>query len=96
MASEVVKLMFNRNSCVKGARVLALGITLKENCPDIRNSQLHLSPYFRAIPLPTRGVTSRAGICFNATMAHQPMLRKNPLLQDPHSGIFWSGQGIWF
>jgi len=40
VASEVVKLMINRNSCVKGARVLVLGITFKENCPDIRNSRV--------------------------------------------------------
>ena len=96
VASEVVKLLINRSSCVKGSRVLVLGITFKENCPDIRNSQLHLSPFFRTSPLPTRGVTRRAGMCFNATMALQSMLKENPLLQDQHLGISWSGQGIWF
>jgi len=40
VASEVVKLLINRNSCVKGSRVLVLGITFKENCPDIRNSRV--------------------------------------------------------
>jgi UDP-N-acetyl-D-galactosamine dehydrogenase len=40
VASEVVKLLIRRNSCVKGAKVLVLGITFKENCPDIRNSRV--------------------------------------------------------
>lgn len=38
VAAEVVKLMIKNNSPVRGARVLMLGITFKENCPDIRNS----------------------------------------------------------
>lgn len=40
VASEVVKLLINRNCSVKGSRVLVLGITFKENCPDIRNSRV--------------------------------------------------------
>jgi UDP-N-acetyl-D-galactosamine dehydrogenase len=40
VASEVVKLLIRRSSCVKAARVLVLGITFKENCPDIRNSRV--------------------------------------------------------
>jgi UDP-N-acetyl-D-galactosamine dehydrogenase len=39
MASEVVKKMIKQGICIKGARVLVLGITFKENCPDIRNSK---------------------------------------------------------
>jgi UDP-N-acetyl-D-galactosamine dehydrogenase len=39
VASEVVKLMISRDLKVKGARVLMLGITFKENCPDIRNTR---------------------------------------------------------
>ena len=39
VASEVVKLMIKRSLLIKGARVLVLGITFKENCPDIRNSR---------------------------------------------------------
>jgi len=40
VASEVLKLLINRNCPVKGSRVLVLGITFKENCPDIRNSRV--------------------------------------------------------
>ena len=40
IASEVVKLMINREVKVKGANVLILGITFKENCPDIRNTKV--------------------------------------------------------
>ena len=40
VAAEIVKLMNVRRIHVKGARVLVLGITFKENCPDIRNSKV--------------------------------------------------------
>ncbi len=39
VASEVVKLMIKKELPVKGAKVLMLGITFKENCPDIRNTK---------------------------------------------------------
>ena len=39
VASEVVKLMIKKGTLVKGARALMLGITFKENCPDIRNTR---------------------------------------------------------
>lgn len=40
VASRVVKLMIKKNQRVCSSRVLVLGITFKENCPDIRNSQV--------------------------------------------------------
>ena len=40
VASEVVKLMIARDHKIKGAKVLVLGITFKENCPDIRNTKV--------------------------------------------------------
>ena len=40
VASEVVKLMIRKEHTVKNSRVLLLGITFKENCPDIRNSRV--------------------------------------------------------
>ncbi len=40
VAGEIVKLMTQRRIHVKGARVLMLGATFKENCPDIRNSKV--------------------------------------------------------
>ena len=39
VAGEIVKLMARRDIRVKRARVLLLGITFKENCPDIRNTR---------------------------------------------------------
>lgn len=39
VATEVVKLMIKNRIPVKGAKVLMLGITFKENCPDIRNTK---------------------------------------------------------
>lgn len=40
VAQEVVKLMINKEAKVKEGNVLILGITFKENCPDIRNSKV--------------------------------------------------------
>ena len=40
VANKVVKLMIDKGHTVKGSRVLVLGITFKENCPDIRNSRV--------------------------------------------------------
>jgi UDP-N-acetyl-D-galactosamine dehydrogenase len=39
VASEVVKLMIKKDVSVKGNKALLLGITFKENCPDIRNTR---------------------------------------------------------
>jgi UDP-N-acetyl-D-galactosamine dehydrogenase len=38
VANKVVKLMIQKGIAVKGAKALILGITFKENCPDIRNT----------------------------------------------------------
>jgi len=40
VAQEVVKLMIKKDAKVKNGNVLMLGITFKENCPDIRNSKV--------------------------------------------------------
>ena len=39
IASEVVKLMITKDVPIKNANVLILGITFKENCPDVRNTK---------------------------------------------------------
>ena len=40
VASQVIKLMIAKDHKIKGAKVLMLGITFKENCPDIRNTHV--------------------------------------------------------
>lgn len=40
VASQVVKTMIKRNINVYGAEILMLGITFKENCPDVRNTKI--------------------------------------------------------
>ncbi|WP_339709527.1 nucleotide sugar dehydrogenase [uncultured Kriegella sp.] len=39
VASEVVKLMLQKDIKIKGSNILVLGITFKENCPDVRNTK---------------------------------------------------------
>lgn len=40
IASQFVKAMLKRQIRVKGARVLIMGLTFKENCPDLRNTRV--------------------------------------------------------
>jgi UDP-N-acetyl-D-galactosamine dehydrogenase len=40
VASQVIKLMIDRDLKIKNAEILILGITFKENCPDIRNTKV--------------------------------------------------------
>ena len=40
VAMRVIKLMISRNIQPSGARVLVLGLTFKENCPDVRNTKV--------------------------------------------------------
>ena len=40
VANRLVKLMIQKGQRIQGSRVLVLGITFKENCPDIRNSHV--------------------------------------------------------
>ena len=39
-ADQVIKLMIRKGVLINKARVLVLGMTFKENCPDIRNSRI--------------------------------------------------------
>jgi len=40
VASQVVKLMIKKGIAINGATLLLLGITFKENCPDVRNTKI--------------------------------------------------------
>jgi UDP-N-acetyl-D-glucosamine/UDP-N-acetyl-D-galactosamine dehydrogenase len=40
VASEVIKLMVGQGHAIRGSRVLVLGLTFKEDCPDLRNTRV--------------------------------------------------------
>ena len=40
IASQVVKCLIKKGNYVKGAHILVLGFTFKENCPDVRNTKV--------------------------------------------------------
>jgi UDP-N-acetyl-D-galactosamine dehydrogenase len=40
IANQVVKLMIRKEITIKRANILVLGITFKENCPDVRNTKV--------------------------------------------------------
>ena len=39
VSSQVLKLLVKNDIKIKGSKVLVLGITFKENCPDVRNTK---------------------------------------------------------
>ena len=56
VASEIVKLMLQHDIKVNQANILLLGITFKENCPDVRNTKVvdvvtHLKEYGASITI---------------------------------------------
>src|SRR5690606_12158746 len=40
VAAQVVKCMIKKGIKVNGAEILVLGVTFKENCPDVRNTKI--------------------------------------------------------
>jgi UDP-N-acetyl-D-galactosamine dehydrogenase len=40
VASQVVKLMIKKGIAINGAKLLMMGFTFKENCPDVRNTKI--------------------------------------------------------
>lgn len=40
VANKMVKMLINSGKQIKGSKVLILGVTFKENCPDIRNTKV--------------------------------------------------------
>jgi UDP-N-acetyl-D-galactosamine dehydrogenase len=40
IANKVIKLMINKGAKIKGSKVLILGFSFKENCPDFRNTKV--------------------------------------------------------
>lgn len=40
VAQRVIKLMAHKRLCIADARILVLGLTFKENCPDVRNTRV--------------------------------------------------------
>jgi len=40
VATKVIKLMISKGIPIKNSNILILGITFKENCPDIRNTKV--------------------------------------------------------
>lgn len=40
VANRLIRALIKRGALIKGARVLVLGLTFKENCPDLRNTRV--------------------------------------------------------
>jgi UDP-N-acetyl-D-galactosamine dehydrogenase len=40
VANKVIKLMIDKGHRIKNSNILVLGVTFKENCPDIRNTKI--------------------------------------------------------
>ena len=40
VADQLIKALIHRETLIKGAKILVLGLTFKENCPDLRNTRV--------------------------------------------------------
>lgn len=40
IAEQAIKQMIGHGGCIKGSKVAVLGLTFKEDCPDLRNSRV--------------------------------------------------------
>lgn len=40
VATQIIKTMIRKDIKINGATILMLGITFKENCPDVRNTKI--------------------------------------------------------
>jgi UDP-N-acetyl-D-galactosamine dehydrogenase len=40
VANKIIKLMIEKDHKIKGSKILIMGITFKENCPDVRNTRV--------------------------------------------------------
>lgn len=83
VAEQTVKQMIQAGSSIKGAKVIVLGLTFKENCPDLRNSKVidvirELQAYgcevsvLIRLPNPRRRSTSMACRCAHGTTCPGP------------------------
>ncbi len=81
VAGEIVKLLTEKRLPVKGARVLMMGLTFKENCPDLRNSKVadvirELERYGARIDVYDPWVTARAARHeYGANLVKRPRAR---------------------
>ncbi len=89
IATEVIKNMIKKNIKIAGSKILMLGITFKENCPDIRNS--------KAIDIYKELITYDANVDVYDTWANEDEVKheydlplitsKYKLLQNKYDGI---------
>ena len=77
VASQIVKLMIKKGIIVKGANLLMLGITFKENCPDVRNTKI------------VDVVTALTEYCINVTI-YDPLA--NPVSVQQEYGLLTNVQ----
>jgi UDP-N-acetyl-D-galactosamine dehydrogenase len=86
VASQVVKLMIKKGITINGAQLLMLGITFKENCPDVRNTKIvdviaALKEYGIAVTIydpwanPEEVMHEYGLICHSELASHSPLER---------------------
>jgi UDP-N-acetyl-D-galactosamine dehydrogenase len=69
VAQQTVKQMIHRGASVRGSKVIVLGLTFKENCPDLRNSKV--ADVIRELREFGCEVTAHDPIAFAAEAAHE-------------------------
>ncbi|WP_130471366.1 nucleotide sugar dehydrogenase [Candidatus Magnetaquicoccus inordinatus] len=81
VAQQVIQLMIRKRISLVDARVLVMGVTFKENCPDMRNSQvLHI---IREL--------SECGMqisVYDPLVSGEPGMPQLNLITEPHDGYY--------
>lgn len=83
VASQVIKTMIKKGIKVNGAEILMLGVTFKENCPDVRNTKI--VDVVEALEDYSVQVTIYDPWANPDAVKQEYGLRSRNVLQDPHS-----------
>jgi UDP-N-acetyl-D-galactosamine dehydrogenase len=81
VAQQVIQLMIRKRISLVDARVLVLGVTFKEDCPDMRNSQV--------VPIIQTFLECGMQVsAYDPLLAHGQEMPALPLIAEPRQGYY--------
>lgn len=86
VANQTIKLMNKKGVIVKDANILILGITFKENCPDIRNTKI--VDIYRTLQEYTKNITIYDPWADAGSVLHEYNIEMSNLRYDDFKGQF--------
>jgi UDP-N-acetyl-D-glucosamine/UDP-N-acetyl-D-galactosamine dehydrogenase len=80
VAQQTIKQLIKAGSPVKGAKVIVLGLTFKENCSDLRNSKVADVAHKQFLTQPIETLTSKwksGGVFVDVKSTYDPNIIRN-------------------